>query len=308
MNKPPLYGRRLTVGYNLTGQDFFDTVVLYKKDIEEFFFSFTHSMPQFPLNYASVYKSLDGTNQYGIPANLLLNMKSDNDIWKKQVEDAMKVTRLQAVSVLDEEIGRKVKDKSPDLKIHISTHGVDNLDPSNLDADLIDTVNIDEPAMYSSRKIIDACLDAGIKIKFIVNRNCMLGRNTTLSQFAGKMITCCRGTHAPCIQAKKALPWLELATTSMYKEQAKNSYATYLKLSTRELDNENINMLLRYWTNNEPTRRMQEVEITDSSYPIFLEWCELRKTCSGQCFICRKCKDIYERIQQANQKTAVQRS
>lgn len=298
----PLHGRMITLGYNLTGQEFFDTIAPFKKDIEEFFFSFTHSMPQFPLKYEDVYKGIEGTYQYGIPANLLLNIKGDNDIWEKLVEDAMKVTKLQAVSVMSEEMGHKIREKYPHLKIHISTHGVNSLDPDNLDIDLIDTVNIDEPEMYNSQRIIDACLKAGIKIKFIVNRDCMLGRYHTLSKFAGKPIKCCQGTHGPCFQARREHPWLELATTALYKEQALHSYASYIKLSTRELNNEIIKDMLEYWTNYKSTQMIGiATRITDASYPIFLEWIKLRETCSGDCFSCRKCKDVYARIIEANQ-------
>ena len=295
----PLHGRKLTVGYNVTGQDFFDTLAPFKRDIEEFFFSFTHTMPKAPLKYKDVYLSLMSSNHYGIQANLLLNTEHDQELWEKEIEDALACTCLQAVSVLDIATARKIKAKYPSLKIHISTHGALDIKPEDLDPNLIYAFNVNEPYWQQQRPLVDRCHELGIVVKYIVNRGCVFGKHDMMSKVSGRDIMCCQGYQ--CQQLMKEQPWLSLTRTNLFKEQVKDFRSDVLKLSTRERDNKQIRDMLAYYTTPEASQRISmmfadDVELTDSNYPYFLEWVKAKNDCSGWCDTCRKCEELFHKI------------
>lgn len=294
----PLHGRKLSAGYNLTGQDFFDILHPYKKYFEEFFFSFTHTMPKHPLNYDEIYKQLKDCEQYGIPANLLLNTEADEDMWEKEVADAMRCTELKSVSVLDIKTARAIKARYPELRIHISTHGAQNISLEDLDPDLIYAFNVNEPSWYEEKPLVERCHQLGIKVKYIVNRGCVFGKHDMMSEVAGRFIMCCQGYQ--CKQLMKTHPWIILTRTNLYKEQIMGVGADILKLSTRELNNKNLTQMLRYWTSCQPSIRLtNDICLTDGNYQIFLDWIKTKENCSGRCAECRKCKEFYQKILEA---------
>ncbi len=295
----PLHGKKLTVGYNLTGQEFFDTIAPFKNDIEEFFFSFTHTMPKAPLNYEDVFLGLMNSNQYNIPANLLLNTEHDQEMWEKEIEDAIACTGLQAVSVLDLETARKIKTKYPWLKIHISTHGAQNIKVEDLDRDLIYAFNANEPYWQQERPVIDRCRELRIMVKYIVNRGCLFGKHDMMSEIAGRHIMCCQGYQ--CQQLMKEYPWLVLTRTNLFKEQVKGIRADFLKLSTREGTNDEIRGMLKYFTDTSLSQRIEtrfadNIMLNDGNYDDFLDWVKVKENCSGKCASCRKCEKFYDRI------------
>lgn len=295
----PLHGKKLTVGYNATGQEFFDTIAPFKNDIEEFFFSFTHTMPKAPLKYQDVYLSLMSSNHYGIPANLLLNTEHDQEIWEREIEDAIECSCLQAVTVLDLDTARKIKAKYPWLKIHISTHGAMNIKLEDLDRDLIYAFNANEPYWQQERPVIDRCRELGIIVKYIVNRGCVFGKHDMMSKVSGRDIMCCYGYQ--CQQLMKEQPWLSLTRTNLFKEQVKGIRSDILKISTRERTNKEIRELLTYFTNLKPSQRISmmfadDVKLTDSNYPYFLDWVNVKQDCSGECAECRKCEKLFKEI------------
>ena len=295
----PLHGRKITVGYNVTGQEFFDTIAPFKRSIEEFFFSFTHTMPKAPLKYEEIFKSLKQSNQYGIPANLLLNTEADQDMWEKEIKDAIECTALQSVSVLDIPTARKIKAEYPWLKIHISTHGAQNITVDDLDPELIYAFNANEPYWQQERPVVDRCRELGIIVKYIVNRGCVFGKHDMMSKVSGRDIMCCYGYQ--CQQLMKEQPWLSLTRTNLFKEQVKGIRSDILKLSTRERTNEEVRELLTYYTNLKPSQRIsmlfaEDVKLTDSNYSYFLNWVKVKENCSGECASCRKCEKLFKEI------------
>lgn len=295
----PLHGRKLLAGYNLTGQDFFDILRPYKKHFEEFFFSFTHTMPKHPLNYDEVYEQLKSCEQYGIPANLLLNTEADEDTWEKEVADAMRCTELKSVSVLDIKTARAIKSKYPELRIHISTHGAQNISLEDLDPDLIYAFNVNEPSWYEEKPLVERCHQLGIKVKYIVNRGCVIGKHDMMSELTGRFIMCCQNYQ--CKQLRKEFPWIVLTRTNLFKEQVMGLGADFLKLSTRERSCKELSSMLRYWTDCNPTTQLAKgVPLTDEGYPAFLEWVKTRESCSGKCTECRKCEKLYKEIMEAS--------
>lgn len=294
--EPPVKEKQLTVGYNLSGQEFFDTIAFKKNYIEEFFFSFWHTMPKQPLDQADVFNSLFDAKQYGIPANLLLNTEEECKNAILLIEKAKDCCeKLQAVSVLDYDTARFVKEKYPWINVHISTHGAQNLTVDQLDPNIIYCVNINEPMIHEKQQwdIVTVCRERGIKLKYIVNRGCVCGKHDMMTKLSGRDIMCCQNYQ--CKQLRKEFPWIDLCRTNLQKEWLAYWHPDYIKLSTRERSNREIHDMLKFWTNTERTKKLSNIHIPDNKYDIYLKWCFVRTmVCKGNCWECSLCKELYE--------------
>jgi len=299
MKSDCLYGHKITVGYNCKGQDFFDILSFYKKYIEEFYFSFRHTMPKTPLDLSIIYNQLKDSEQYDIPSNFLLNTEQEELEWEYLINKAYECTKLQAVSVLNIKTAKIIKEKFPNIKIHISTHGAQYIDIKELDKNLIYCVNVNEPAIYTEQQqnVIKKCKKIGIKLKHITNRGCIFNKHDFMSRLTGKNIMCCNGYQ--CKKILKDYPWVDLIRTNLYKEQLKYLNFDFIKLSTRERTNEEISMMLKYWTNPKiSTAHLSNIYISENKYPIFLEWCKQRFICNGNCITCNICKEYYKKLKE----------
>ena len=294
----PLRGKKLTIGYNLTGQEFFDTISFKKKYIEEFYFSFCHTMPKQPLDPEEVFRGLTESCQYGIPANLLLNTEEECENCKELIEKALLCCeKLHAVSVLDYDTAKRIKEDYPWIRVHISTHGAQTLKVSELDPAIIFCVNLNEPTVYGQHQqdIIKACRERHIKIKYIVNRGCVCNKHDMMTKLSGRYIMCCQKYQ--CKQLRKDFPWIDLCRTNLTKEMLVYWHPDYIKLSTREMDNKTMHHMLEFWTSAEPTKKLSRIRIPEAKYDIFMEWIRTRcLECDGECWKCDKCKGFYERL------------
>ena len=292
----PVKEKQITVGYNVTGQEFFDTIAFKKNYIEEFYFSFWHTMPKQPLNQANVFNSLFDAKQYGIPANLLLNTEEECKSFTILIEKAKDCCEnLQAVSVLDCNTAKAIKEKYSWLNVHISTHGAQQLKAEELDPNIIYCVNLNEPTFYSEQQqeIISTCQERGIKIKYIVNRGCVCNKHDMMSKLTGRDIMCCQGYQ--CKQLRKDFPWIDLCRCNLQKEWLAYWHPDFIKLSTREKTNREIHDMLKFWTGIERTKRLSNIPIPEHKYDTYLKWCKIRTTvCKGNCESCSLCKKIYE--------------
>lgn len=294
--EPPVPYHSIAIGYNQEEQDFFDLLRTKKPYIREFYFSFTYTMPGKPLDKACIAWQLKECNQYGIPANLLLNHADDSGhaLYLTQLAKEY-CENLQAVSVLNIETAKRIKEWFPYLDIHISTHGAQNLKLEDIDSDLIQAVNLNEPEIYSKQQqeVIQACQEKGIRLKYIANRGCICGKSTTINRLQKTDKTeCCN--HL----CWKLEPWTELCRTNLYKEWLMLSWKPdIIKLSTRERTTEQIKQMLDYWTSLEPTKHVGRIPVNQNNYDTFLEWCRTRiYGCNGQCWQCRKCQTFCEEM------------
>lgn len=283
----------ITVGYNLTRQDFFDTICFKKKYISEFFFSLTHTMRGEPIDTDEVVKQFEGINTYSIPGNLVLNTRESQDRWEELIRIAQNITDIRAVTVVDIDFAKKVKAAFPELKIHISTHGATKTKSEELDSNLIEAVNVSEPFFYDCKELMKICKEKGIKSKFIANRGCILGKAQTMSDIAGKDMECC---NRMCHKMASENPWMDLIRVNLHKESLQYYDVDLVKLSTRELPNSQIRNLLDYWTSPKPTQHLYNIMLNDNNYGAFLEWIKQRSNCDGDCCKCMKCKGYYEKM------------
>ena len=294
----PLKERILTIGYNNDGQDFFDLLYIYKNYIRDFFFSFWHTMRNNPLNEEEVLQKLKACQQYGIRANLLLNTKEECEAYEYLISRARECTYLRAVTVLDLDTARKVRELDPgyQLSIHLSTLGAQYVDIDNLDSSFISYVNLHEPSLYTEqhKKLIMQCKKLGIRIKYIANRNCIWNKWETMSELTGQNIKCQNNCQLQCKQLLKNYPWLDLCRTNMQKEMLIYWQPDLIKLSTREMSTDDIKKLLKYWTDLNTTSHVGNVIIPDFKFNIYMNWIWYRThKCNGQCAKCLKCKEFY---------------
>lgn len=298
----------ITIGYNGMGQEFFDLISFKKKYIIEYYLSLFHKMRQNPLDPDEELRTLASCNTYGIPANLLLNTPDENKNWKELITKVKKAINLHAVSVLTLDAAKAIKEEFPELKVHLSTHGAFNLKPEDYAKGYIDVLNVSEPWYLEQKDIIAAAKANGVKIKYIINRGCLINKWKNMSLLAGQEVRCNDfgegdGTGGPltgcehkCLQFLKEYPWLALAYVNMSKEFLLfNKDVDIVKISTRDNPLEEVKSLLDYWTDYRPSERIIDLPIKD--YGAFVQWAKTRMTtCRGYCKNCMACKSFYDKI------------
>lgn len=289
--------KTLTVGYNLSGQTFFDMLLKYKPYIEEFYFSLKHTMRKVPLDEDRVFKTLSACNTYGIPGNLLLNYETEDNDWERLIRKSMSILPIQSVSVLSYNTGKKIKEKFPKLKIHISTENSSNLKLDEINPDILYCVNLEEPLIYDPhvKDILEKCLSSGVKTKFICNRGCIVYRHHMLRKLMNNdYIICCNEMCHKFARGKYA--WLNLCRVNYYKEMMPYWTPDYIKITSREISTSDIDSIIHDWVTPSHTEFLYGIDVT-KHYDIFLDWIRIRMTeCTGNCYECFKCKDIYDRL------------
>ena len=289
--------KTLTIGYNLDGQNFFNIAAKYRTYIEEFYFSLKHTMRNQLLDEDKVFNTLSKCNTYGIPGNLLLNNKVEDNDWERLIQKAESAIPIHSVSTISYDTAKKIKEKFPNLRIHISTEGAYDLQSEDIDPKILYCVNLEEPMIRDThmQNILKRCIDLGIKTKFIVNRGCVIYRHHMLRKlFHDKNISCCNGI---CYKfARKDYAWLNLCRIDYYKEMMPYWRPDFIKITSREISTRDLESIMKEWITPSYTKEICGIDVT-KHYDVFLEWIRIRMTeCNGHCYECFKCKDIYDRL------------
>ena len=297
-----IWKHSLTVGYNLSGQSFFDAIAPYKEYIAEFYFSFSHTMRNKPLDEKGTFLSLKEADQHGIRGNLLINSEQDEDRVDELIDLARKCVDLKAVTLLDKRAAKQLKAEYPDLAIHMSTKCSKRMKLTEEDAKYIDCVNLNEPFIHgrTQKQPIRDCKKYGVKTKFIANRGCICQADRMTSVMLGKKYKCC---NSSCRKLNEEYPWIDLARVSYYKEMVPYWRPDILKLSTRDLPDDVIGYMLADWCQDSKTMFVGSIPISEAARPVLQQWAKTRCTeCDGRCNVCGKCKAYYEKIVEANKK------
>lgn len=299
----------ITIGYNGDGQAFFDLISFKRKHIVEYYMSLFHKMRQMPLDPNEELRTLASCNTYGIPANLLLNTPRENENALQIIKGVKEaIDNLHAVSVLTLKEARAVKEKYPDLHVHLSTHGAFDLCPEDCMSGYIDVLNVSEPWYLKQKDVIAAAKENGIKIKYIVNRGCLINKWENMSRLVGKEIHCndfgtgdgtggsLSGCEHVCYKLMEKHPWLALSYVNLQKEHLLfNKDIDIVKISTRDNPLQEVKDLLDYWTTYKPTEKIIGLPIKD--YAEFIKWCKIRmEICIGSCRDCQLCKVLYNKV------------
>lgn len=298
----------LSVGYNNTGQAFFDLISQYDPYIHSYFFSVTKAMDGSPYNTNEVLETLKKCNTYGIPANLLLNDNESQDNWESIISSIKNYVNLTDVSIISIDEIEEIKYKFPDLNIHISVRYFDwntdmSVDDLVLDQihkckDYIDAVNISGYRSFNDHMIMDIIHSYGIKVKMIVNEGCIINRHENYNDLNGyKHIRCSIGKcYRICDKIVNDYPWMVLSRINLYKEMLKYYNIDILKLATRPLSLDKIEALLDYWVSDDNTKMIFDSIPVYNHYDDFLKYCKIKSRCRGFCYDCMDCIFFYNKL------------
>ena len=298
----------ITIGYNGDGQDFFDLISFKKKHIWEYYFSLYHKMRQMKLNPDKELEALVSCDTYGIPGNLLLNTPDEDKECIELIKKVNKSIKLQSVSVLTLDAAKKIRKEFPGLLIHLSTHGAFNVKPEEYSYGLIDILNVSEPWYLKQTEIINAAKENNVKIKYIVNRGCIINKWENMSALLKECVHCndfgmsngtggsLVGCEHKCKQIVEKYPWFSLAYINIQKEfLAFNKDIDIVKISTRDNPLDEIKHLLDYWTSYKPSEKIVNIPIYN--YEAYIDYVRTKATvCKGICIECMKCIDFYNKI------------
>ena len=299
----------LSVGYNNTGQEFFDILYKYEKYIHSYFFSFSESMTCDKYNVIEVIDKLEKSNTYGIPANILFNTRDDKSIIFF-INLAKSFLNLTSITLFDLKNIKFIKNEYPYLSIHLSVryfdwnnNSIDDLLQNIIKDDLykyIDAINISGNRSFNDHELINVIHSLGIKVKFITNESCIINRSNNYSNFKNfEKLDCVNSQcNKYCLSIISKYPWMELARINLIKEMLQYYDIDILKISSRNIyDNEYIRSIIDYWITDENTKNIYPPDGTldiSKHYDMFLEWCKEKSFCRGNCVICKKCKKYYD--------------
>lgn len=306
--------KSLSVGFNPeSGQAFFDTLLIYKKYIKEYFFDISRNISGELYNENFVYSTLAECDTYDIPANLLFNNIDSFIGFENKINRLKGIVNLQSVTVLDPSNAVIIKEKYPDLEIHLSVRFWDwgrFPNPIARVEDLknypIDVINISGVYSFNDQEICKAIHDIGMKVKFIVNEGCIIRKDMNYSQFPEFKDALCRTNPflpsaclSMCRYVHKQYPWMELSRVNIFKESLQYyPDVDILKISGRHRALRYVINQLEYWTsdNDSTILHLSFGSALDISkhYDLFLDYIKTRSECSGYCYKCQRCKKYWE--------------
>lgn len=298
-----LSNRTISVGYNLDGQRFFDVCAKFKKYIGEIYFSTETTMPGVPIDKSFVLSTISNVERYDFPLNIVLN-RPEITINRhiENLEQVLDLLPIQKVTVLDRVIAYKIHEKFPNISIDLSTHSYIDDIRTMREISFVNALNISEPdrCIYSD-EFIREVRDMGIKIRYIVNRQCLYNTKKTIRKLFSPKFECCKsGTNLTnrCKKIMELHPWLAMVSTALYKEDLiYNPWIDCIKLSTRELQSYHINDMLMYWTTQKPTEFAYGLDIrSEERYSKFLQIEQIKANCSHICRECLACKYMYDEL------------
>lgn len=231
----------ISVGYNNTGQEFFDLVSKYK--VNSYYFNPIRDINEY-LDPRSFYKKIKDCNTFGIQGNLMFNWSDACSFLKKKgIEDFTRLyinqINLNVVSatVMNQKTIDIMKEIDPTLKFHISIKAnIDNVDKlKDFNIKDIYCVNIPTNELFNLG-LMKQIRDLGVKTKSIPNIGCI-----SQCPYDNK--------HGNC-QLQCYLD--ENTSRQVYKKQdfsKFNGLVDIIKLSTRNMKNKELKDILEEWRN-----------------------------------------------------------
>ena len=302
----------ISVGYNQTGQDFFDTIGGFQDYIHSYFFSLTEDVHGNPIDLKDTITTLKKCNKYGIHGNLLLNSFKSEEKYYSLLKLAMSIGDVTAVTVIHPEVANEIKKEYPELEVHISVRYWDWLgdeDPTikyqpitkirELSEHGVDVINISGELHFNNESIIRTIHEYGMKAKVIINEGCIPNREFNYGKFPEFKDLKCTGSkcNRNCDKVYEIYPWMKLSRIELFKENLIYCNYDILKIASRTISNDSLYTLLLRWASYSRTERIADILLTEDKYKIFLEWIRSRRViCNNECYSCRYCENIYKRL------------
>lgn len=301
---------QISVGYNRSGQDFFDMLDMYRQVIHSYYFSPTWTRDKM-LDYIGESVYMADFNTFGIPGNILFNNERVDDVAGINADIlrtflAMSALNIKAATVLNQSCIDSLKNVDPDIQIHLSTampqriRSVYDL-KNRFDIKSIYCINMRSEQMFS--KLSNEIRDLGIKIKVIANEGCMWNREH-FSKYMFDEKLCERydverqtnGCGRRCYEKFKGeYAWLNLTRMALTKEFVEmfNDRYDIIKLASRDAATGQINRMIAAWAWPGRTK-----EYCGVIFPLGIpdEFVNKRVLdCNHKCKECLFCKEIYEK-------------
>lgn len=295
-------GKRISVGYNRTGQKFFDYIARFKETIHSYYFNpsctFSQSFP-----WTGELERMRGLNTYGIEGNILFNIlpfqKSTADN-ARVLEEFLKLPNLNinAVTVLTQESIDFFKKIDSSLKFHISVHV-----PIESTKDLrthfriedVHCINLSQKQVFNL-DLISEIHDLGIKVKLLANEMCAWDRNNWYNYFFGENV--CRTTGfcgRGCRQKFRGEhAWLNLTRQGFTKEFLPyyGDKLDIIKISSRCMPLNYLKLICEDFLQNDKSSFFDQCIFADGIPAAFIE---KRFQCDHRCKECLFCREIYDR-------------
>lgn len=310
--------RSISIGYNPKhGQKFFDLISAYDKYIKEYFFGVSHGLDGSTMDTVKEFKELSKIDTYGYPANLLVNNVGEcMHLWDL-IEQAKNIVNLKGITLIEPEYGPLIKERYPELEINVSVrfwdrnkfpHSLYRLDWLQKQC-MAEVINVSGAYHYNDHVLMKEIQDRGMKVKIIVNEECLINRSFNYTELPGCIqYECCPNVvnrwvcFSECINVLKQHPWMMFSDVTLYKEQLDYYSIDVFKISGRTRSLEILTRLLNYWTNDDKTTIMLNnrfyIDVSGSDrYQVFCEYAKYRSTkCNGHCASCGVCKHVYEEL------------
>lgn len=308
----------LSVGFNpSSGQLFFDTLLIYQKYIKEYFFDISNGFNGLKYDPKVMINRIKQYDTYAIPANLLFNNHHSFISYRDKIEALNGIVNLRAVTILNPEDAKTMKDSYPDIEVHLSTRFWDwgrfknpiNTLNNVVNNGCIDVVNISSPYSSNDYELIQMIHQLGMKVKYIANDGCIINKDSNYSKFNNFRDCVCRpnpfsesACQCTCYEVTNEIPWIELCKSFLYKESLHFYHGNIdiIKISGRHRSIDYIIKYLDYWTSDKLSDHIimsyhHDLPIGDK-YDIFLEYLDTKSKCAGNCWNCRKCEKYYKII------------
>jgi len=299
---------KFSVGYNRTGQDFFDLLNLYRPYIHSYYFSPTWVLGE-RLTWEKELETMAKLNTYGIQGNILFNhtlidtlVESEEILSEFLLLDHL---NLKAITVLNHYQVELFRDLG--LEFHLSTAAdpaIDSIGDLTREFRMGDLqcVNLSSQRMFD-HEFMHAVKWWRIQVKLIANENCLFMKNGFSNYLFGEDI-CGRKNEAhvgdfcglACYKKLVGdLRWLNLTRMGFTKEFLE--YLTevdIVKFATRSMDNDSISELLKSWVSPSRTKSFCGIQFENGIPEEFVRE-RLDHTCDHHCLECEYCKELYEK-------------
>jgi len=317
MNSVSIKPNSLSIGYNVTGQDFFDTISGFSDFVHSYFFSLTEDVHGNKFDSDKTFKTLCECEKYGMKGNLLLNRFDSSGLYWHLVQKAREIDGLSGVTVIHPKIAECIKQDFPELEVHISVRYWDWLgdrdgtirtnpfDKIKLLAESgVDVVNISGELHFNNNDVIEYIHEVGMKAKIIINEGCIIGREYNYNKFPEFEEFDCKGDKGGkdgkcgrhCIDLFEKYPWMKLSRIGLFKEDLLYHNYDIFKIASRMISNKDLYDILVKFVLSPRTINLFGVPITDDNYQAFMNWIADRSNCPIDCYNCRKCEYHYNQI------------
>lgn len=284
-----------SIGYNGSGQVFFDYLNKKNQYVHSFYFSPTHNFYN-NIDWREEKEKFKRFNTYDIEANILFNLNTSlesRDILRSFLN--LDNLNLTAVTVLNQTAVNMFKKVKSNLKYHISVNKhISSVEELREQFDLSDIycINLDYKHIFDL-KLMNQIKEQGIKVKIIPNEMCVYGREKFFDKLNKKACSNDGYCHEKCWDVLVGdLEWLNITRqgfTRAFLPYFENK-VDIIKLSTRGCPLSIIDNYFMSFISGREDCIFNRYSLPEDKLE---EYIKMRFKCSHNCFECLYCKNLF---------------